>query len=44
VLLGGAAMAYYYRKVQKLKEQREEMGLDVELDDDSDDGPPPGMK
>ncbi|MDG5820343.1 DUF5803 family protein [Natronococcus sp. A-GB7] len=44
VLLGGAAMAYYYRKVQKLKEQREEMGLDVEIEDDSDDGPPPGMK
>lgn len=44
VLLGGAGLAYYYRKVQKLKEQREEMGLDVEIEDDSDDGPPPGMK
>lgn len=44
VLLGGAGMLYYYRKVQRLQQQREEMGLDVELEDDSDDGPPPGLK
>ena len=43
LLLGGAGIAYYYREVKRLREQREEMGLDVELDD-SDDGPPPGMR
>ncbi|MXV64009.1 hypothetical protein GS429_18460 [Natronorubrum sp. JWXQ-INN-674] len=43
-LVGGTGIAYYYRKVKRLQEQREEMGLDVELDDDSDDGPPPGMR
>jgi hypothetical protein len=44
IALGGAGVAYYYRKIQKLQEQREEMGLDIDIDDDSDDGPPPGMK
>ncbi|MFP8953606.1 DUF5803 family protein [Natrialbaceae archaeon A-arb3/5] len=42
-LLGGIGIAYYYRQVKQLKEQREEMGLDVEIEDD-DDGPPPGLK
>ncbi|ELY47712.1 DUF5803 family protein [Natronorubrum bangense] len=43
-LIGGVGIAYYYRQVKRLREQREELGLDVELDDDSDDGPPPGMR
>ncbi|SDJ93396.1 DUF5803 family protein [Natronorubrum texcoconense] len=42
--VGGIGIAYYYRKVKRLREQREEMGLDVDIDDDSNDGPPPGMK
>jgi hypothetical protein len=44
VVVGGLAMGYYYRKVQQLQEEREEMGLDVDIEDDSNDGPPPGMK
>ncbi|AXR81386.1 DUF5803 family protein [Natrarchaeobaculum sulfurireducens] len=44
-VLGGAGIAYYYRQVKRLREQREEMGLDVDLEDnDSDRGPPPGLK
>lgn len=39
--LGGAL--YYKRKLERLREEREEMGLDVDGDDDSDD-PPPGMR
>ena len=42
-LIGGAGIAYYYREVKRLREQREEMGLNVDIDDDSDEGPPPGM-
>ena len=44
VLIGGAGVAYYYRQLKRLREQREELGLDVEVDDDSDDGPPPGLR
>lgn len=43
-ILGGIGIAYYYRQVKKLRERREEMGLDVEMDDDSDSGPPPGFR
>ncbi len=41
--LGGIGIAYYYRQVKELREQREELGLDVDLEDD-DDGPPPGLR
>ncbi|ELY59955.1 DUF5803 family protein [Natronolimnohabitans innermongolicus] len=44
IVLGGAGAAYYYRKIKRLQEQREEHGLDIDIDDDSDDGPPPGMQ
>lgn len=40
VLLGGIGMAYYYRQVKRLREQREEFGVDVDVDDDSGGGPP----
>ncbi|RKD97869.1 DUF5803 family protein [Halopiger aswanensis] len=43
VLLGGAGIAYYYRQIKRLQEKREEMGFDIDIDD-SDDGPPPGMR
>ena len=43
-LLGGAGIAYYYRQVKRLREQREEMGLDVDIEDDDDRGPPPGLR
>jgi hypothetical protein len=39
--LGGAY--YYKRQMEQLRELREEMGLDVEVEE-KDDGPPPGMK
>jgi len=39
--LGGAL--YYKRRLDELREERREMGLDVEVDDDSDD-PPPGLR
>lgn len=39
-LIGGTGIAYYYRRVKQLQKRREEMGLDVELEDDSDGGPP----
>jgi len=44
LLLGAAGYLYYYRGIQRAREKREEVGLDVEVEDDSlDDGPPPGM-
>ncbi|WP_246999969.1 DUF5803 family protein [Halosolutus gelatinilyticus] len=44
VLLGGVGVGYYYRQMQRLREQREELGLDVDVEDDSDRGPPPGLR
>ena len=44
VVLGGAGIAYYRRQVKRLQEEREKMGLDVDVDDDSDRGPPPGFR
>jgi hypothetical protein len=43
--LGGAT--YYYRQIQQAREKRQEVGLDVEQDEDDDlgdDGPPPGVQ
>ncbi|SEQ43365.1 DUF5803 family protein [Natrinema salaciae] len=40
VLIGGIGIGYYYRQIKRLREQREEFGLDVDIDDDSDGGPP----
>ena len=43
-VVGVGGVLYYRRQIDRLKEQREEMGLDVETDDDEfDRGPPPGM-
>lgn len=36
-------MAYVYRQIKRLQERREEMGLDVDVDDDRR-RPPPGMR
>ncbi|ELZ85792.1 hypothetical protein C453_08253 [Haloferax elongans ATCC BAA-1513] len=43
ILVGGAGMLYYRRQIEALRERREELGLDVEVDDDDRRGPPPGM-
>ncbi|MFB6130269.1 MAG: DUF5803 family protein [Salinigranum sp.] len=43
-LVGIGGLAFYRRQIRRLREQREEMGLDVEDDDDvGRGGPPPGM-
>lgn len=46
VSLGIGGVAYYYRQVRRAQSKREDVGLDVETDDDDigDDGPPPGMQ
>lgn len=46
LVVGGAGGAIYYlRQIRALESKREEVGLDVDTDDDEfDDGPPPGMQ
>ena len=46
LLVGGGGLLYYRRQIDRLRERREEMGLDVDTDTDDigDDGPPPGMR
>jgi hypothetical protein len=45
MLGAGVAALYYYRLIKGLEREREEAGLDVEVDDDEfDDDPPPGMR
>lgn len=46
LLLGIAGTAYYFREIRAAQQKREEVGLDVEYDDDDvgGDGPPPGMR
>ncbi|WP_181687113.1 DUF5803 family protein [Halorhabdus salina] len=42
--IGLVGLAYYRRQISKLEGQREELGLDVDTEDDPRDrGPPPGM-
>lgn len=45
-MVGVAGLLLFRRQIQRLREQREEMGLDVDTDSDDfgDDGPPPGMR
>ncbi|MFB6080068.1 MAG: DUF5803 family protein [Haloferacaceae archaeon] len=42
ILLGAGGALYYRRRIEALRRQREELGLDVEMEDDDvgDDGPP----
>lgn len=44
-LIGTGGALYYRRQLRRLQETREELGLDVEVEDDDefDDDPPPGM-
>lgn len=43
LIIGGGGIYHLYRKIQRLREQREELGLDIDIDDDSERRPPPGM-
>lgn len=42
-LIGGTGALYKRQQIRGLQRLREEYGLDVDDDDDLDDGPPPGM-
>jgi len=44
-IVGMGGGLYYFRQIKQLERRREEIGLDVETDDDDfdDGGPPPGM-
>ncbi len=46
VTLGVGGSVYYLRQIRRLERRREELGLDVDYDDDDprDRGPPPGMR
>ncbi len=46
VSLGIGGVTYYYRQVRRAQRKREDVGLDVDVEDDDigDDGPPPGMR
>lgn len=41
-VVGVAGGLYYRRRIEALRERRRDLGLDVELDDDRGDEPPPG--
>jgi len=45
-VVGIVGALYYYRQIRTLEKRREDIGLDVETEDDDlgDDGPPPGMR
>ncbi len=45
-IVGVGGLIYYFRQLRQLESAREEIGLDVETEDDDvgDDGPPPGMR
>jgi len=46
VVVGGGGTIYYLREIRTLEKQREEIGVDVDYDEDDphDEGPPPGMR
>lgn len=46
LLIGAVGFVYYRREISKLESQREDLGLDVDSEDDDprDRGPPPGMR
>ena len=44
-VIGGVGLVYLYRQVRRLQKRREELGLDVDTDDDlGGGGPQPGMR
>lgn len=45
VFVGGGGLLYYVRQIRRLRARREEIGIDIEEEDDIDDrDPPPGMR
>lgn len=46
VSIGVGGVTYYYRQIRRAQKKREEVGLDIDMDEDDvgDDGPPPGMR
>lgn len=42
--IGGGGLLYYLRQLRRLEATREDIGLDVETEDEDDRGPPPGMR
>jgi hypothetical protein len=44
-MVGAGGLLYYLRAIRAAKKKREDVGLDIEMEDDEfDDGPPPGMR
>jgi len=41
--IGIAGAAYYAIQLRETRRKREEVGLDMDVEDDDRDGPPPGM-
>lgn len=46
VSIGAGGIFYYYRQIRRAKQKREDVGLDIDMeqDDIDDEGPPPGMR
>ena len=44
VTLAIGGTAYYLLQIRRAKRKRDEVGLDIDYDDEFDDGPPPGMR
>lgn len=46
VSVGVGGLVYYYRQIRRAQSKREDVGLDIDVEDDDfgDDGPPPGMR
>lgn len=44
VVLGSIGATHYWLQIRETVRRREEVGLDVETDEDDDRGPPPGMR
>lgn len=44
--IGIGGLVYYYRQIRRARSKREDVGLDIDVEDDDfgDDGPPPGMR
>lgn len=43
-IIGAIGLAYYALQLRETRRKRDEVGLDVDVEDDDRDGPPPGMR